>query len=96
MSLVTSGPEVQDSLFTSEKPQNIPKTLARATQRLEFPPSYVVVGVYRLVTDRLLWVPAWDKCRHATRRGLVVGAVWVSVVEVGGGGMDELLTEVWG
>ncbi|KAL0956563.1 hypothetical protein HGRIS_002700 [Hohenbuehelia grisea] len=73
-------PEYQDSsLFRSEDEralQNIPPTLTRATLRLQFPPSYVLVGVYRLFTDKLLYKPAWDKCRHGTRRGLIVGLVW--------------------
>ncbi|KAF9237042.1 hypothetical protein BU15DRAFT_49293 [Melanogaster broomeanus] len=54
----------------------VPATLQRATLRLSFPPSYVVVGVYRLFTDRSLYKPAWDKCKHGARRGLIVGFVW--------------------
>jgi len=53
-----------------------PRELERASRRLQFPPSYVVVGIYRLVTDRSLSQPAWDKCKHGTQRGLVVGFVW--------------------
>ncbi|KAF9477017.1 hypothetical protein BDN70DRAFT_838357 [Pholiota conissans] len=82
MSLTADGPEAQDALFpsphSSPKPV-IPEKLQRATLRLEFPPSYVVVGVYRLITDRNLWVPAWDKCRHAVRRGAIVGGIWAFV-----------------
>ncbi|KAL4068819.1 hypothetical protein V8B97DRAFT_1872479 [Scleroderma yunnanense] len=55
---------------------NIPENLQRATLRLNFPPSYVVVGVYRLFTDESLYKPAWDKCRHGVRRGAIVGSVW--------------------
>ncbi|KAG9311727.1 hypothetical protein JVU11DRAFT_7967 [Chiua virens] len=55
----------------------VPANLQRATLRLNFPPSYVVVGVYRLCTDRSLYKPAWDKCKHGVRRGLIVGFVWV-------------------
>ncbi|KAI9566343.1 hypothetical protein HD554DRAFT_2025659 [Boletus coccyginus] len=55
---------------------SVPANLQRATFRLHFPPSYVVVGVYRLCTDRLLYKPAWDKCKHGVQRGLVVGFVW--------------------
>jgi hypothetical protein len=54
-----------------------PPKLQRASYRLQFPPSYVVVGIYRLVTDKSLLKPAWDKCKHGTQRGLVVGFVWV-------------------
>ncbi|KIM56965.1 hypothetical protein SCLCIDRAFT_1219800 [Scleroderma citrinum Foug A] len=47
-----------------------------ATHRLNFPPTYVMVGVYRLFTDKSLSKPAWDKCRHGVRRGAIVGSVW--------------------
>ncbi|KAF5384442.1 hypothetical protein D9615_003409 [Tricholomella constricta] len=75
------GPEAQDRLFeTGSQKQNplehVPDTLVRSTLRLQFPPTYVIVGVYRLFTDKLLYVPAWDKCRHGTRRGTIVGTIW--------------------
>ena len=54
----------------------VPENLQRATLRLEFPPSYVVVGIYRLFTDKSLSEPAWVKCAHAVRRGAIVGSVW--------------------
>ncbi|EIN03514.1 hypothetical protein PUNSTDRAFT_109399 [Punctularia strigosozonata HHB-11173 SS5] len=54
----------------------IPPTLERAYSRLLFPPSYVVVGVYRLCTDKSLYVPAWKKCKHGVVRGGVVGTIW--------------------
>jgi hypothetical protein len=57
-------------------PSHVPQSLSRATQRLEFSPSYVLVGVYRLCTDKNLRKPAWDKCRHGVARGAVVGLVW--------------------
>lgn len=47
-------------------------------ERLNFPPLYVVVGVYRLCTDKNLYVPAWQKCKHGALRGAAVGAGWVS------------------
>ncbi|EGN93576.1 hypothetical protein SERLA73DRAFT_23835, partial [Serpula lacrymans var. lacrymans S7.3] len=56
--------------------EHIPPALARASLRLRFPPAYVVVGVYRLFTDKSLYAPAWDKCRHGASRGLIVGFVW--------------------
>lgn len=59
--------------------QGVPEGLRRATQRLQFPPSYVVVGVYRLFTDKTLSVPAWDKCRHGAVRGATVALTWVRV-----------------
>lgn len=77
MSLTNSGPEAQDALFDRSSRQNVPPALARATMRLEFTPSYVLVGVYRLFTDKSLYIPAWDKCRHAARRGAIFGAIWV-------------------
>ncbi|EIW87449.1 hypothetical protein CONPUDRAFT_116711 [Coniophora puteana RWD-64-598 SS2] len=56
--------------------ENVPPTLQRAIMRLDFPPSYVGVGIYRLCTDRALRVAAWDKCKHGARRGALVGFVW--------------------
>lgn len=45
--------------------------------RLQFPPSYALVGVYRLVTDPNLYRPIWAKVQHGTRRGMIVGFSWV-------------------
>ncbi|KAH9851692.1 hypothetical protein C2E23DRAFT_780206 [Lenzites betulinus] len=56
--------------------EDVPSNLRRATSRLQFPPSYVVVGFYRLVTDRNLYVPAWQKCKHGFVRGATVAIVW--------------------
>jgi hypothetical protein len=78
MSIIAEGPEAQNALLKSDRAEQVPAHLARATYRLEFPPSYVVVGAYRLSTDKLLYVPVWDKCRHGVRRGAVVGLIWVS------------------
>ena len=58
--------------------EDVPENLRRATGRLQFPPSYVVVGFYRLITDRNLRVPAWQKCKHGFVRGATVGLIWVS------------------
>ncbi|KAJ7099532.1 hypothetical protein B0H15DRAFT_1002605 [Mycena belliarum] len=71
-----SGPEAQDALFAAGTASQVPESLARATSRLQFPPSYVLVGVYRLFTDKLLYVPAWQKCQHGVQRGAVVGLIW--------------------
>ncbi|KAH7886424.1 hypothetical protein F5I97DRAFT_1830177 [Phlebopus sp. FC_14] len=57
---------------------DVPPELQRATLHLNYPPSYVVVGVYRLFTDESLYKPAWDKCRHGAR-ALTVGLIWVSL-----------------
>jgi len=51
---------------------DVPPTLARAESRLQFPPTYAIVGVYRLFTDKTLYVPAWKKCEHGAVRGLVL------------------------
>ncbi|KAF8954545.1 hypothetical protein BDZ97DRAFT_1676587 [Flammula alnicola] len=75
MSLTADGPEAQEALF-EKAAEHVPPNLKRATLRLEFPPSYVLVGVYRLFTDKSLYKPAWDKCKHATRRGAIVGTIW--------------------
>jgi len=69
----SSGP---DTLLASDSGPQVPPSLARATSRLQFPPSYVVVGVYRLFTDKLLYAPAWKKCQHGAQRGAVVGLLW--------------------
>jgi hypothetical protein len=84
---ISSGPEAQDALFEPDNTEasqqspsklaNVPSYLARATLRLQFTPTYVIVGVYRLFTDKSLYVPAWKKCKHATIRGAVVGTIWV-------------------
>ncbi|KLO15809.1 hypothetical protein SCHPADRAFT_902038 [Schizopora paradoxa] len=44
--------------------------------RLAFPPIYVVVGAYRLLSDPNLRVPAWKKCQHGVLRGAAVGLGW--------------------
>ncbi|KAF9647003.1 hypothetical protein BDM02DRAFT_3156338 [Thelephora ganbajun] len=44
--------------------------------RLDFSPSYILVGVYRLSTDASIRVPVWTKCRHGFVRGALVGFVW--------------------
>ncbi|TFK32566.1 hypothetical protein BDQ12DRAFT_616860 [Crucibulum laeve] len=75
MSISASNFEAQDALFKTPL-EEVPPPLQRASLRLEFPPSYVIVGVYRLFTDKLLWKPAWDKCKHATQRGAIVGTIW--------------------
>ncbi|KAI6003572.1 hypothetical protein EDC04DRAFT_1016573 [Pisolithus marmoratus] len=58
---------------------DVPANLQHATLRLSFPPSYVIVGVYRLFTDKSLYKPAWDKCKHGVRRGAIVGLIWACV-----------------
>jgi len=47
-----------------------------ASFRLDFSPSYILVGVYRLSTDPSLRVPVWQKCKHGFLRGLLVGFAW--------------------
>ena len=49
-----------------------------ADLRLDFSPSYVLVGVYRLSTDASIRVPVWKKCKHGFVRGVLVGLTWVS------------------
>jgi hypothetical protein len=75
---ITANPEAQDALFEKKdsEVEHLPPNLARAALRLGFSPSYVLVGVYRLFTDKNLYGPAWDKCKHATRRGAIVGGIW--------------------
>jgi len=83
MSLTNEGPEAQNALFDDSPAKHVPPSLVRSTIRLEFPPSYVLVGVYRLLTDKNLYKPAWDKCRHAARRGAIVGASWACLTTLG-------------
>jgi len=58
------------------KYDEVPQELHRAMLRLKFPSSYVVVGAYRLLIDKSLYVPAWNKCRNGARRGLMCGFAW--------------------
>ncbi|KAI0296911.1 hypothetical protein B0F90DRAFT_1811257 [Multifurca ochricompacta] len=62
----------------SGPPKNldVPDSLQHATLRLSFPPSYVVVGAYRLLSDKALFVPIWKKCRNGFLRGAIVGSIW--------------------
>lgn len=82
MSVTADGPEAQNELLFQARSRysldDVPENLKRSTHRLQFPPSYALVGVYRLCTDRNLYVPAWQKCKHGTVRGLGAGLVWVS------------------
>jgi hypothetical protein len=48
------------------------------TELLSMPPSYTVVGLYRLLTDPRLREPVWAKVKHAAIRGAVVGAVYAT------------------
>lgn len=76
--------EVDDKFFersSSEgsgppRKENVPDSLQRASLRLDFPPSYIVVGAYRLLSDKSLFVPIWQKCRNGFSRGAAVGGVW--------------------
>ena len=77
--------DIDETFFTrspsegSGPPKNvdIPDSLQSATQRLRFPPSYVVVGVYRLLSDKALFSPVWKKCRSGFLRSAAVCGVWV-------------------
>ncbi|EMD32672.1 hypothetical protein CERSUDRAFT_118697 [Gelatoporia subvermispora B] len=74
------APAVPGGLAHDSDPysQDLPEDLRRVHSRLHFPPSYVVVGVYRLFTDPKLYGPVWQKCHHGVVRGLTVGAVWAA------------------
>jgi hypothetical protein len=56
----------------------VPDSLQRASLRLGFPPSYVIVGVYRLFSDKTLSLPVWHLCRSGFLKGAGVGSIWVS------------------
>lgn len=68
---------VEQDLYAMQIPEN----LRRATSRLQFSPTYVVVGVYRLFTDKNLYIPAWRKCQHGLMRGASISLIWVSLVK---------------
>ncbi|VDB89111.1 unnamed protein product [Peniophora sp. CBMAI 1063] len=59
--------------------EHVPPTLERAANRLSFPPSYVVVGAYRLITDKSILVPVWKKSQHGFVRGLGISAAWAAL-----------------
>ncbi|CAK9779990.1 hypothetical protein CC85DRAFT_283575 [Cutaneotrichosporon oleaginosum] len=46
------------------------------TELLAFPPAYTVVGAYRLWNDPTIRAPVVAKLKHATIRGLAVGAAY--------------------
>jgi len=58
--------------------ENVPRSLQASNSRLQFPPTYVVVGVYRLITDKSLRVPTWKKLEHGVARGTVVALIWAA------------------
>ncbi|KAG2042027.1 hypothetical protein BDR03DRAFT_1088548 [Suillus americanus] len=70
-------PVLEHSGSHLSKYDEVPQELHRAMLRLNFPSSYVVVGAYRLFTDKSLYVPAWNKCRNGARRGLICGFAWM-------------------
>ncbi|KAG1763195.1 hypothetical protein EDD22DRAFT_518796 [Suillus occidentalis] len=70
-------PVLEHSVSHSSKYDEVPQELHRAMLRLNFPSSYVVVGAYRLFTDKSLYVPAWNKCRNGVRRGMICGFAWM-------------------
>ncbi|KAK4684346.1 hypothetical protein P7C73_g5836, partial [Tremellales sp. Uapishka_1] len=46
------------------------------SELLHFPPSYTIVGIYRLLTDPLIRGPVLDKIKHASLRGAVVALIY--------------------
>jgi hypothetical protein len=83
--MTQSIPGVDDNFFVRNpsdgsglpRKTDVPDSLQRATLRLGFPPSYVVVGAYRLLSDKALFIPIWEKCRNGFFKGAAVGCVWV-------------------
>lgn len=74
---VPTAPGDYGKEVSSPYDENVPANLKASSSRLQFPPSYVVVGVYRLFTDKSLRVPAWHKLKHGVVRGATVAIVWV-------------------
>lgn len=77
------GQEPKEPSNSKSYSEDLPPELRASTSRLNFTPSYVVVGVYRLFTDKSLYIPAWKKCQHGVVRGVSVGLVWVSFLQYG-------------
>ncbi|ORX37407.1 hypothetical protein BD324DRAFT_626069 [Kockovaella imperatae] len=46
------------------------------SELLHIPPAYVLVGIYRLLTDPFIRQPVLDKIKHASVRGLIVGLLY--------------------
>lgn len=46
------------------------------SELLHLPPTYTLVGLYRLLTDPTIRGPVLDKVKHATFRGIVMAGVW--------------------
>jgi hypothetical protein len=73
---------------------DIPDSLQRASLRLGFPPSYVIVGVYRLLSDKTLSLPVWDLCRNGFLKGAAVGSIWVRACCSESGYCSKQMSEV--
>jgi hypothetical protein len=73
---------------------DVPNSLQRASLRLGFTPSYVIVGVYRLFSDQTLSLPVWELCRNGFLKGATVGSIWVCACcsDYRGERMSEALT----
>ncbi|KAG9012818.1 hypothetical protein FRB90_006499, partial [Tulasnella sp. 427] len=52
------------------------RTSKMTQELLKFTPAYCIVGIYRLITDRHVRKPVWDKCKHGVVRGAAVAGVW--------------------
>jgi len=46
------------------------------SELLHFPPSYTLVGLYRLLADPFIREPVLDKVKHAFLRGVVVSTIY--------------------
>ena len=49
------------------------------TELLQLTPAYVIVGAYRLATDKSLRQPIWVRVRKALIRGLIVAAIFSTI-----------------
>ncbi|KAL5494567.1 hypothetical protein ACEPAI_28 [Sanghuangporus weigelae] len=67
------------STSTVADPTNTDISRTVRNERLDFPPIYVVVGAHRLLTDKNLYVPTWEKCKHGFVRGAIVGLGWAAI-----------------
>lgn len=42
---------------------------------LSFPPTYLFIGVYRLITDSKLWSPIWSNCQSSIKSTLIFSSL---------------------
>lgn len=54
---------------------------------LSFPPTYLFIGIYRLVTDPKLWRPIWTDCKTSLKKTLIIAGL--------ASGLSYPITRMW-